>query len=316
MLFSRAVIFASGMLCAISILVWLPTVALTWLPSSDPGYSKRITWSDVPYHSLDLCVCAEGLVFGWHNKDIPDVPAGFRGDAYRTRAVQFAPGNFFLGAGFYHGADLCVLVVPIWMIIFLTILAPLSSLRRRLRNQRLHSTTLCSCCHYDLRAHRPGDRCPECGILSNAPIPKLSSRLFQSRSPRFHVTFPTPLRYHSTMPPLLFIHGFPFDASMWQAQSDYFHAYAHQLLTPTLPGFGPTDLQSKMGGGENQKSKIPSTIAAYAHHLHTLIQRLPQPPIIAGFSMGGYILLALLREFPQDAAAAIFIDTRAEADSP
>jgi|GEM_PF-5519779 len=31
------------------------------------------------------------------------------------------------------------------------------------RHRRPHNHSRCRKCHYDLRAHRPGDRCPECG---------------------------------------------------------------------------------------------------------------------------------------------------------
>jgi pimeloyl-ACP methyl ester carboxylesterase len=58
---------------------------------------------------------------------------------------------------------------------------------------------------------------------------------------------------------------------------------------------------------------------AYAQFLHEFIQREAQPhgkAVIGGFSMGGYILMALLRAHPEDVAAAMLIDTRAEVDTP
>ncbi len=44
------------------------------------------------------------------------------------------------------------------------------SARRRLRDRRLASQARCAHCRYDLRAHPPGFRCPECGTpVPNAP---------------------------------------------------------------------------------------------------------------------------------------------------
>jgi pimeloyl-ACP methyl ester carboxylesterase len=50
--------------------------------------------------------------------------------------------------------------------------------------------------------------------------------------------------------------------------------------------------------------------------IHRLIHEIGGRAIVGGFSMGGYILLALLRAYPQDVAGAMFISTRADPDSP
>jgi len=53
----------------------------------------------------------------------------------------------------------------------------------------------------------------------------------------------------------------------------------------------------------------------YAAEVHRFIGALGGPAVVGGFSMGGYILLALLRAFPEDVAGAMLINTRADADS-
>jgi pimeloyl-ACP methyl ester carboxylesterase len=111
------------------------------------------------------------------------------------------------------------------------------------------------------------------------------------------------------MLPIVLIHGFPLDNTMWQAQVQHLTAMGYTVIAPNLPGFGnpPTP----------PISPEYATIDAYAEFIHNIIQQQPgKKAIVGGLSMGGYILLALLREHPGDVAAAMLLDTRAEADSP
>jgi hypothetical protein len=56
-------------------------------------------------------------------------------------------------------------VVPLWIFLLLFAFIPnlylIAILRRRSRCWR----SLCVTCGYDLRVHKPGERCPECGTL-------------------------------------------------------------------------------------------------------------------------------------------------------
>ena len=61
-----------------------------------------------------------------------------------------------------------VTVVPIVAIV-LTALIALPPLLRRYRRLRVLKTAHCASCGYDLRAHAPGEKCPECGT----PVPEL-----------------------------------------------------------------------------------------------------------------------------------------------
>ncbi len=117
------------------------------------------------------------------------------------------------------------------------------------------------------------------------------------------------------MLPIVLIHGFPFDASMWHAQAEFLRAKGHTVLTPNLPGFG----------GTPALPRDRTSMESYASFIHDLIQNEADAgggggwgakAIVAGFSMGGYVLLALLRDFPDAVAAAMLIDTRPDADSP
>jgi hypothetical protein len=79
-------------------------------------------------------------------------------------------GTGFLGFG--HGSLMrpsfagSVISVPFWGVIVVTLVLPLSAVRRRWWDRRLIREGRCRACGYDLRA-TPG-RCPECGALSTA----------------------------------------------------------------------------------------------------------------------------------------------------
>jgi pimeloyl-ACP methyl ester carboxylesterase len=108
------------------------------------------------------------------------------------------------------------------------------------------------------------------------------------------------------MPPIVLIHGFPFDASMWEAQATHLRALGHPVLTPTLPGFG----------GTAPLPRDHTSMDAFALEIHKFIDtEAGGRAIVGGFSMGGYVLLSLLRECPECVTAAMFIDTRPDADS-
>jgi pimeloyl-ACP methyl ester carboxylesterase len=119
--------------------------------------------------------------------------------------------------------------------------------------------------------------------------------------------------------PILLLHGFPFDGSMWRpvvvrlqepaerAAKAPGETGTFQVFAPDLPGFGAPPLP------------IPSpedlTIEWYAEVVQRLIRGIGGRAVVGGFSMGGYILLALLRSHPEAVAGAMFISTRADADS-
>ena len=65
------------------------------------------------------------------------------------------------------------LFLPQWLLILALLAYPYIFLRRTpiwlsARRQRL-AQGLCPACGYDLRAHKAGDRCPECGTIITVP---------------------------------------------------------------------------------------------------------------------------------------------------
>src|ERR1035437_6815134 len=107
--------------------------------------------------------------------------------------------------------------------------------------------------------------------------------------------------------PVILIHAFPLDHAMWRPQAEFLRAAGRQVITPDLPGFG----------GRTAWAKEDCSLEAYAGYIHKIITReAGGRAIVGGLSLGGYVALELLRQYPRSVAAAMLIDTRADADLP
>lgn len=103
--------------------------------------------------------------------------------------------------------------------------------------------------------------------------------------------------------PIILIHGFPLDSSMWKNQI-YFLKEKYQIYALDLLGFG-----------EN-KENTPAKIEDFAEQIKTFLDKnSSKEAILCGFSMGGYITFAFYEMFPNNVSALIFVDTRAASDS-
>lgn len=104
-------------------------------------------------------------------------------------------------------------------------------------------------------------------------------------------------------PTVILVHGYPLDGAMWSSVarrlSDRF-----RILKPDLPGHG--------------ENPVPSdgSIGGYADFIEALVAAAGTPVGMAGFSMGGYVSLALMRRRPNGVRALALVDTRARADDP
>ena len=105
--------------------------------------------------------------------------------------------------------------------------------------------------------------------------------------------------------PLLFVHGFPLSRGAWQKQIDALRS-SYRVIAPDLRGFG-----------ESQAGTGPVTMAQYADDLHALVQQLTTGPVVLiGHSMGGYILFAFLRQYPEMVRGLVLVSTKAGKDTP
>ncbi len=104
--------------------------------------------------------------------------------------------------------------------------------------------------------------------------------------------------------PLLLIHGFPLNRTMWRPQVAALTKAGYRVITPDLRGFG-----------ESRMTAAAVNMSSYADDIIALMDQLDLPQaVVGGMSMGGYVLLNLLERYPERVSAAIFIVTRAGAD--
>jgi 3-oxoadipate enol-lactonase len=110
-------------------------------------------------------------------------------------------------------------------------------------------------------------------------------------------------------PPILLVHGFPLDHTMWAAQIDALVAQ-YRVIAPDLRGFGESTL-----GDADPWAGV--SMERYADDLTELLDalRIHQPIVLAGFSMGGYVAWQFVRKHAARLRALVQCDTRAAADS-
>ncbi len=127
--------------------------------------------------------------------------------------------------------------------------------------------------------------------------------------------------------PLLLIHGFPLDRTLWATQLKGLADVA-RVIAPDLRGFGgsgmsrttsptatsPEGEESKAGEGVRQSGAV--SMDAYADDLRGLLDALGvKNAVVAGLSMGGYIAFAFYRKNAHRVRGLILADTKAGADS-
>jgi 3-oxoadipate enol-lactonase len=123
---------------------------------------------------------------------------------------------------------------------------------------------------------------------------------------------------------VVFLHGFPFDGSMWGPQLEALPD-GWRGLAPDLRGFGRSDLREVAGevtpgAGTGGRVALPHEPVLTMHRLADDVAALIQqeaaaPAVVCGLSMGGYVALALYRRRPELVRALVLADTRAEADT-
>lgn len=105
--------------------------------------------------------------------------------------------------------------------------------------------------------------------------------------------------------PIIFLHGFPFNKSMWHGQMEFLK-FQHRLIALDIRGFGKsTDEDSEL------------SIDLFAEDLIAFMDALSiEQAIICGLSMGGFIALNAVKRFPHRFVSLILCDTQCVADTP
>ena len=103
--------------------------------------------------------------------------------------------------------------------------------------------------------------------------------------------------------PLLFIHGWPHNRTLWAPQLSALPTRA-RCLAPDLRGFGDSSVAA------------PYSIDQYADDLAALLGLLGvERAVVCGLSMGGYVALAMQRRHRSLVRGLILASTRATADA-
>lgn len=126
------------------------------------------------------------------------------------------------------------------------------------------------------------------------------------------------------MDTVVFIHGFPFDGSMWGPQLGALPG-GWRGLAPDLRGFGAAPLSpvdgevpsgTDLGRGVARADEPVLSMELLADDVAVLIERdAGGPAVVCGLSMGGYVALSLWRRHPELVRALVLADTRAEGDT-
>ena len=139
-------------------------------------------------------------------------------------------------------------------------------------------------------------------------------------NPHVHTSGP---RDQATRGSVVFIHGFPFDGSMWEPQLAALPD-GWRGLAPDLRGFGRSPINGdgcapsgrRLGTGIALPDEPVLSMTCLADDIAALIEReVDGPAVICGLSMGGYVAFDLVRRRPELVRGLVLADTRAEADS-
>jgi 3-oxoadipate enol-lactonase len=104
--------------------------------------------------------------------------------------------------------------------------------------------------------------------------------------------------------PVVLLHGFPFNRSMWREQVEALRD-THRVIAPDLRGHG----ESEVVAGAATMEEAAQDIASLLDELNV------ERASVAGLSMGGYVALAFYRLFPGRVRSLVLADTRAQADT-
>ncbi|MEE9273898.1 MAG: alpha/beta fold hydrolase [bacterium] len=108
-------------------------------------------------------------------------------------------------------------------------------------------------------------------------------------------------------PPLLLLHGFPQDHTLWDAQAEALES-KYRLLIPDLRGHGGT--KHPAPGDPISMEQLADDAAAFLEAVDI------SSAAVAGWSLGGFTLFEMAVRYPLKVRAAAFVSTRAAADPP
>jgi 3-oxoadipate enol-lactonase len=105
--------------------------------------------------------------------------------------------------------------------------------------------------------------------------------------------------------PVVFLHGYPFDKSMWSEQLVAVAAAGFRGIAPDLRGLGEAKSSSEVAGMDD----MARDTTALLDHLSV------EKAVICGLSMGGYVAFEFMHLFPTRVLGLVLAGTRAPADN-
>ena len=115
----------------------------------------------------------------------------------------------------------------------------------------------------------------------------------------------TTMKARIKAPVIIFIHGFPFNKSMWNLQVEALKD-KYRVITYDIRGHGKSDAGNEV-----------FTIDLFVNDLINLMDALKiDNAILCGLSMGGYIALNAMAKYQERFDALILCDTQCIADTP
>jgi 3-oxoadipate enol-lactonase len=111
--------------------------------------------------------------------------------------------------------------------------------------------------------------------------------------------------YHGTGEPIVFAHGWLDDASIWQAQADYF-ANTHTVILYDLRGHGRSD-----------NPVDDYAVQTLSHDLYALTRKLAYDKIVlVGFSLGGMAAILFTLDHPTLVSKLVLVGATAKMTLP
>ncbi|MDR2344462.1 MAG: alpha/beta hydrolase [Planctomycetaceae bacterium] len=133
--------------------------------------------------------------------------------------------------------------------------------------------------------------------------------------------------------PLLFIHGFPFNGSMWHRVANFLlnnskpetnkspditthqnNFLNYRTIIPDLRGLG----KSKLTTLTTNSTKINTAIEQYADDLNAILNNIKvnKPITVIGLSMGGYIAVQFAHKYKNRVNSLVLCNTKTAPDTP
>ena len=105
--------------------------------------------------------------------------------------------------------------------------------------------------------------------------------------------------------PVVLLHGYPFDRSMWSEQLETIAAAGSRAIAPDLRGLGETKSSNEV----STMDEMARDVAALLDHLDA------KQSVVCGLSMGGYVAFEFMHQFPERVRGLVLAGTRAPADN-